>query len=98
TVTFTLSLHDALPILSEWYPWYSAPKSSFTSSPRLSSRSVGEWCGSDALSPNATIDSNATSSAPARSIDQSSSRAISRSLTPSRSEEHTSELQSRGHL
>jgi hypothetical protein len=41
--------------MSEWYPSTTAPKSSLTTSPRRSARSVGWWWGSAACSPNAAI-------------------------------------------
>ena len=54
-------------------------------SPSSSTRWVGSWCGSAACSPNATIDSNDSPSAPARRSACSSSSATWRSVIPTAS-------------
>src|SRR3712207_8054541 len=72
TEIYTLSLHDALPILAKNS---SSPPRRMRSSPTPSVVRSGAWCGSTPTSP----------STPGQT-------------TESRSEEHTSELQSRQYL
>src|SRR5690606_42018359 len=76
TATYTLSLHDALPI--------SEPKSSDASTWR-STRMACRWSGSARMHT-------------ARRCGSRASRAISPARANGRSEEHTSELQSRENL
>src|SRR3712207_7757893 len=76
TEIYTLSLHDALPI---WSNWWSRSARRTSSTPRPGAR--GSWRQPDrGVRSRRTIGSG------------------SRSTTPSRSEEHTSELQSRQYL
>jgi hypothetical protein len=58
------------------------PQSTVTSVPRSTMRSVGCACGSAPFSPEATIVSNESSSAPCACRSSRSRQAISRSLRP----------------
>src|SRR5207253_7027749 len=92
TATYPLSLHDALPI-SRQASWSKTKESSPLNSPGRPSatKSSRSRLPKAAGSPKARPTSSRPKALPAESPDHSP-------CCPTRSEEHTSELQSRGHL
>src|SRR5207253_10475559 len=88
----TLSLHDALPISPPCPASVTAPSEPATTRSTTPSLLTSPAAIADARSSKATF-------APDTKVDAALSRKIVQPASPgSRSEEHTSELQSRGHL
>src|SRR5207253_11016426 len=91
TEIYTLSLHDALPISMSW--WKNSPATTSSSRDFTS----GKWircCASPEISSSSRNKGAAGAAPPYRLV----IRGLFLLVLGIRSEEHTSELQSRGHL
>src|SRR5439155_26170674 len=89
---YTLSLHDALPIWGQSRALVLPPSTSGAASGDRVNRRVRPWCASEL---NASLEIANGAQCKHRAAAESSEDAFN---SDARSEEHTSELQSRGHL